>query len=78
MKKQLSNKDFKEINDQLKQHYHLHDFFDKNDQLFEEHNKDQRCLIKNNEVIFFFQQRWIPTLKFLLKNNMLKICFWLK
>lgn len=72
MKKQLSNKYVKEINDQLKQHYQLENFFDKNDQLFEEHNKNQRCLIKNNEVVFFFQQRWIPTLKLLLKNNILK------
>lgn len=72
MKKQLSNKYVKEINDQLKQHYQLENFFDKHESVFEENNKDQRYLSKNGEIIFFFQQRWIPTLKLLLKNNILK------
>lgn len=72
MKKQLNNKDLKEINDQLKKNYQLEDFFDRKEQLFEESDKDQVYLRWNNEIVFFFQQQWIPSLKLLLKQNILK------
>ena len=72
MKKQLNNKDVKEINGQLKQQYRLQDFFDKQEQLFEVHDKEQRYLKKDNEIIFFFHKQWIPTIKLLLRKQLLK------
>lgn len=72
MKKQLSSKDVKEINDQLKQKYHLQDFFDKHEQVFEVRDKEQRYLKRNNQIVFFFCDQWIPTIKLLLTHQFLK------
>jgi PUA-domain protein len=67
MKRAMNNKEVKEFIDRLKNSFNLtyskKDHFDKDDNLI---------LINNEPMFFYHENKLIPTLKHLLKNNILK------
>lgn len=69
MRKNLSKSEIKDLNQKLKELYGLEEFFDKKDVIILSDDK----IIQKEEVVFFTREnKLIPTLKFLLKNNFLK------
>lgn len=69
MKKQLSKSDVKEINEQL-QTFGLE--LSKKDQVMIDDDDAKIILVNNEPEFFYFEDKIIPTLKFLLKKNTLK------
>ena len=71
IKKQLSKKDAKELNEKIKQLYNIDDFFSKKDNL--EEIKDEFTIIKKDSLpVFFYKDEiLIPTLKLLQTNLIL-------
>ncbi len=72
MKRQhLSNKEIKQLNQQLLEFYHLDNFLNKKDKI-ELIEDEHRLVVVNNEFHFFYlQEKPIPTLKLIIKNNFL-------
>ncbi len=69
MRKNLSKSEIKDLNQKLKELYGLEEFFDKKDVIILSDDK----IIQKEEVVFFTREnKLIPTLKLLLKNNFLK------
>ncbi|MCK4589101.1 MAG: DUF1947 domain-containing protein [Nanoarchaeota archaeon] len=69
--KHLSNKEIKQLNQQLKEFYNLDNFLNKKDktELIEDEFK---LITVNNEVYFFYhEEKLIPTLKLIIKNTFL-------
>tara|TARA_Y100000034_G_C6850797_1_gene385983 strand:+ start:449 stop:898 length:450 start_codon:yes stop_codon:yes gene_type:complete len=66
--KQLRKKEIKELNEKIKDMYKLDDFFDKKGNV----NLEDDSIIYENEVYFFYyEDKLIPSLKLLQKNNFL-------
>ena len=67
--KQISKSDVKELNKKLKDFYNVEEYFNKKEHI----TKDNQFITKDGERLFFYQNKTpIPTLKFLLKQNILK------
>lgn len=70
-KRHLSNKEIKQLNQQLSEFYGLDNFLNKKDKI-ELVEDEFRLIMVNNEVYFFFiEDKLIPSLKLLIKNNFL-------
>lgn len=72
MKKQhLSNKEIKQLNQQFKEFYDLDNFLNKKDKI-EYIEAEFKFISVNDEKYFFYlNQKPIPTLKLIIKNNFL-------
>ncbi|MFC1801552.1 DUF1947 domain-containing protein [Nanoarchaeota archaeon] len=70
-KKHLSNKEIKQLNQQIQDFYNLENFLNKKEKV--ELIEDEFKLISVNDILYFFylEDKIIPTLKLLLKNNFL-------
>ncbi|HII72654.1 TPA: DUF1947 domain-containing protein [Candidatus Woesearchaeota archaeon] len=71
MKQQtLSKKDIKELNKELKQLYGIEEFFDKSNSVF---MLDDEYVMSEDIILFFYHEnKLVPTLHLLLKQNFLK------
>ena len=70
-RKSLSNKEIKELNQQIHELYHLENFFDKKARI-ELLEAEFKLILVDNLISFFYHENKImPTLKLLLKNNFL-------
>jgi len=70
VRKQLSKSDLKEWNEKIQELYGINYFFDKKEKIEME---DEKFIIIDNEKMFFFEnEKIIPTLKLLQKQNILK------
>lgn len=70
-KRHLSNKEIKQLNQQLQEFYHLDNFLNKKDKI-EWVEAEQKFVAVNDEFYFFYlQEKPIPTLKLIIKNNFL-------
>lgn len=68
--KRLSKKEIKEINKQVEQRFAISEFFDKKDKV---ELIDEQIITLNDESSFFYHEnKPIPTLKLIIKNNFLK------
>lgn len=68
--KRLSKKEIKEINKQVEQRFAISEFFDKKDKV---ELIDEQIITLNDESSFFYHEnKLIPTLKLIMKNNFLK------
>lgn len=69
MRKQLSKKEVKSLNDEIKQKYGLENFLSKKGII----ELDENILLINNEASFFYlDHKIIPDLRLILKQNFLK------
>ncbi len=67
--KQLNKSEIKELNAKLKDMYNVDDFFSKKEKI----TIDGKLLFREGETAFFDHQgKWIPALKLLLKQMLLK------
>ena len=70
-KRHLSNKEIKQLNQQLSEFYGLDNFLNKKDKI-EWIETEQKFIAVNNEFYFFYlDQKPIPTLKLIIKDNFL-------
>ncbi|MBI5065362.1 DUF1947 domain-containing protein [Candidatus Woesearchaeota archaeon] len=69
MRKNLSKSEIKDLNQKLKELYGLEEFFDKKAVVI---LSDDKIIIENDVMFFTREDKLIPTLKQLLKNNFLK------
>jgi len=73
LKKQLSKSDIAKINDELQQRYDSEDFFGKKDPVVLVKTDAADIIVKDNAPLFFYHEgNLVPTLKFLLENQVLK------
>lgn len=69
--KNLSNKEIKQLNQQLEEFYHLDDFLSKKDQVELIEGEYKLISVNNIFCFFYYENKLVPTLKLLLKNNFL-------
>ena len=71
-RKQLNNKEIRELNESIKAKFGLDDFFSKKDHV-EFRENQEKLVIKDDQPFFSYTpQGIIPTLHIILKNNFLK------
>jgi len=71
MRKHLSNKEIKQLNQQLLELYNLDNFLDKKEKVELVENEHRFIAVSGENYFFYYNQKPIPTLKLLLKNNFL-------
>lgn len=67
----LSNKEIKELNQQIQESYHLENFLDKKARVELLEAEFKLVLVDGLVSFFYHQDKLMPTLKLLLKNNFL-------
>jgi PUA-domain protein len=72
-RKQIRKKEVKELNEELGKEYHIEEIIDKKSKVELEKTDSGEYIIVENEIHFFkHENKWIPTLRFTLKKNILK------
>ena len=70
--KQLANKEIREINKEIKKQFNIENFFSKKDKV-ELQEEEEKIILKDSEAYFFYKDSMlIPTIRLLLKQNILK------
>ena len=70
-KRHLSNKEIKQLNQQLKEFYNLDNFLNKKDKIELVEDEHQFVLVNGVVHFFYYNKKPIPTLKLIIKNNFL-------
>lgn len=71
-RKQLSKKNIKEINNQLFADYGLNEFIAKKEDVYTVEAEFLIIYVNSEAVFFYHDNKLVPTLKLILKNNFLK------
>ncbi|MBT3406073.1 DUF1947 domain-containing protein [Candidatus Woesearchaeota archaeon] len=72
-RKQIRKKEVKELNEELEKEYDIEEIINKKSKVELEKTDSGEYIIVENEIDFFkINNKWIPTLRFTLRKNILK------